>query len=141
MKKCAKCLKEINLSFFNECSTHKDGYQSFCKSCQFEYHQGYYPDKRADFIDRTKDWRKANPVYKKRESYRKAIIRAITNGGDLISSVTKKSNQYIIDCLGVDPKLFKVSWNLCFREAGELVKKNGVNIDEYIKRIKILHLD
>lgn len=42
VKKCGLCKEKLSLSFFGKHKSHKDGHQSFCKSCKAKRDKSYY---------------------------------------------------------------------------------------------------
>lgn len=136
MKKCSKCLNILDLAEFNECATHKDGLQAFCKNCQIAYHKSYYPENKEDFVKRTLVWRKENPIYKRRDAIRKAILRGIKNGGSYKSKLLGVSNDFLREYFKEDHNLFGKKWKLCFRDT-KLVKDDNFDILDFLGSIKI----
>lgn len=55
-KFCNKCKQEKDLSKFHKNKTRKDGYSTWCKSCDKEYNRKYYEQNKDKRHQQVKEW-------------------------------------------------------------------------------------
>ena len=59
-KVCGKCKISLSLSSFSKRKNSKDGFQSQCKKCQFEYKQKWIKDNPEYHSSKNKKWQQNN---------------------------------------------------------------------------------
>ena len=60
-KICCTCKRELPVSMFSKCSSHKDKLQSKCKMCTSIYRKQYYNAHREQAIKYSSKWEKTHP--------------------------------------------------------------------------------
>lgn len=65
MKKCSKCKIEKDLNDFPKTKRTSDGYASWCKKCNADYHRKYYWDNYEEIVAKRKPYKKTKEQHKR----------------------------------------------------------------------------
>ena len=90
MKTCSKCVRELPLKSFDNCSTTKDGKATVCKECRAYYMKHIYPTFSVRTPPRTKAYMNGGCVVKDYKDYEKIFnINTLLNNPKYSTSQRK----------------------------------------------------